>query len=594
MRFASASRLRMSLALVLALATAGAWSLLHDVASTENASASATKGRKSVGAVAEILEDTVLLRGSKLTRTGGPLYRGDVLNTKKGGSVVFKVSLRHALCTLVPGAVLAVMPSKFNLATLRLGKALCFLEGPAAGRNTAGAATGGNPSGIKARFEAGPTTVRADNALLSITVTARRKVVVKVVRGIAVVSSHKGGAAASVVVGKKRQVIVPAGQKPLAPKPIDLAKSERSAIRALGPLPAVADNTPPTVTITRMPEQTTLLRDATFGFKASQSNVIFSCSFDQGPLRLCRNPTTFTNLAPGIHTFSVQGTDRAGNMSKRMSYSWTVEKPAPQRIAFESDRDGNFEIYVTDPDGTSQIRLTTNSALDSDPDWSPDRKKLVFHSDRDGNVEIYVMNADGTGQTRLTSNRSTDRNATWSPDGKKIAFETYRHGAGREIYVMNADGTGQTRLTNNQVHDFDPAWSPDGRKIAFASERDGNREIYVMNADGTGQTRLTTTQAQEFNPAWSPDGTRIAFHSDRDRNWEIYAMNPDGSAQTRLTVNCCRDLNPIWSPDGDKIAFQSDRDDKINDTFEIYVMNADGSSPTRLTNNSATDQVPDW
>jgi Tol biopolymer transport system component len=548
MRFASASRLRMSLALVLALATASTWSALRDIASTENASA--TKGRKSVGAVAEILEDTVLLRGFKLTRTGGPLYPGDVLNTKKGGVVVFKVSLRHALCTLVPGAVLAVRPSKFNVATLRLGKALCFLEGSTATRGTAGAATVGNPSGIKARFEAGPTTVRADTALVSIKVTARRKVVVKVVRGIAVVSSRKGGAAASVVVGKKRQVTIPAGQKPLLPKPITLNKRDRTAIRTLGPLPAVADNTPPVVTITRMPEQTTLLRDATFGFKASQSNAIFSCSLDQAPLRLCPNPTTFTNLALGIHTFAVQGTDRAGNASKRVSYSWTVEKPAPQRIAFESDRDGNFEIYVTDPDGTSQIRLTTNSALDSDPDWSPDRKKLVFHSDRDGNVEIYVMNADGTGQTRLTSNRSTDRNATWSPDGKKIAFETYRHGAGREIYVMNADGT--------------------------------------------GQTRLTTTQAQEFNPAWSPDGTRIAFHSDRDRNWEIYAMNPDGSAQTRLTVNCCRDLNPIWSPDGDKIAFQSDRDDKINDTFEIYVMNADGSSPTRLTNNSATDQVPDW
>ena len=56
-------------------------------------------------------------------------------------------------------------------------------------------------------------------------------------------------------------------------------------------------------------------------------------------------------LAGATH-FTVQGIDHAGNQSKRVSYSWTVEKPAPQRIAFESDRDGNFEIYVMNPDGT--------------------------------------------------------------------------------------------------------------------------------------------------------------------------------------------------------------------------------------------------
>src|SRR5262249_7177850 len=160
-------------------ASAGVWSLHQDLASTETASASASKGRKPVGSVDDILQDTVLLRGSKLTGTGGALYAGNVLNTKKGGFVVFTISLRHAVCTLVPGGVVAVRPSKFNVATLRLGKVSCSLQQSAGTRRAAGAATVGNPSGIKARFEVGPTTVRADNALLSVRVTARRKVVVK-------------------------------------------------------------------------------------------------------------------------------------------------------------------------------------------------------------------------------------------------------------------------------------------------------------------------------------------------------------------------------------------------------------------------------
>ena len=72
--------------------------------------------------------------------------------------------------------------------------------------------------------------------------------------------------------------------------------------------------------------------------------------------------------------------------------------------------------------------------------------RIAFDSDRDGNDEIYVMNADGTGQTRLTNNVVSDLQSAWSPDGTKIAFQSTRDG-NPEIYAMNADGTAPTRLT---------------------------------------------------------------------------------------------------------------------------------------------------
>jgi hypothetical protein len=184
--------------------------------------------------------------------------------------------------------------------------------------------------------------------------------------------------------------------------------------------------------------------------------------------------------------------------------------------------------------------------------------QIAFTSYRDGNFELYVMNADGSEQTRLTNNPAEDSEPTWSPDGKHIAFYSNRDG-NYEIYVMNADGSEQTRLTDNTAGDYAPVWSPDGNRIAFSSDRDGNDEIYVINADGSELTRLTNSLAGDVVTAWSPDGNHIAFQSVRDDpslstcmsdfncNYEIYVMNADGSEQTRLTNNAANDLSPDWS-----------------------------------------------
>ena len=76
--------------------------------------------------------------------------------------------------------------------------------------------------------------------------------------------------------------------------------------------------------------------------------------------------------------------------------------------------------------------------LDGSPSWSPDGGRIAFDSLRDGNGEIYVMNADGSGQTRLTDDPGFDGSASWSPDGSRIAFQSFRDGdANPEIYVMN-------------------------------------------------------------------------------------------------------------------------------------------------------------
>ncbi len=127
-----------------------------------------------------------------------------------------------------------------------------------------------------------------------------------------------------------------------------------------------------------------------------------------------------------------------------------------------------------DKKGGKSRQLTSNSATDFSPGFSPDGKTIVFYSDLDGNYETYRMTSEGEDQTRLTWN--TDASPTlykeegplststflslapaWSPDGKWIAYFCYKKNSA-EICVMRPDGSAKTRLTFNDAHDGAPSW----------------------------------------------------------------------------------------------------------------------------------------
>lgn len=260
-----------------------------------------------------------------------------------------------------------------------------------------------------------------------------------------------------------------------------------------------------------------------------------------------------------------------------------VERIGP--ILFQTNRDGNAEIYAMDANGENIRRLTEHGARDGGPRWSPDGKKVLFSANRQHGFQIYTMDPDGSNVTNISGLETVNNGeADWSPNGKRIVFVSSRDG-NDEIYVMDADGSNQTRLTNDPTQDYWPAWSPDGSKIAFTSRRGGPSELYTMNPDGTELFKVTSPPAGAVEGvSWSPNGKKIAFVSGDPGFNGINIINADGTERVALTnsTRSLQDRFPVWSPDGKEILYSSNVAPE-GYQFELFTISVDGSNKKRLT-----------
>ncbi len=269
-------------------------------------------------------------------------------------------------------------------------------------------------------------------------------------------------------------------------------------------------------------------------------------------------------------------------------------------LAYETEQDSSSLIVAIQADGTQQRNIVSSSTYSVIyPTYSPDGSRIAFESNKNGKWDIYVANIDGSRLTNITHNVADNIMPAWSPDGRYIAFISTWDG-GSNVYIMPGNGGDVQQLTfdSANVVNASPVWSPDSQELAYSSDRTGDDEVFIHNIGGNTDINLTnTTSTGEFLPSWSPDGQRIAFTRTGDGNTDIFVVKVDGTGLTRLTTNPAIDWMPVWSPDGQRIAFVSLRDGNfldVNSGGELFIMNADGSAQTRITEGAHSHTPPTW
>jgi TolB protein len=284
--------------------------------------------------------------------------------------------------------------------------------------------------------------------------------------------------------------------------------------------------------------------------------------------------------------------DGGGNLSQVSfateggDYSPDVDRTGTFLVYASTQHRPTFDIYRKSVDGRTVTQLTTDPSDDLMPSIAPDGAKIAFASNRNGNWDIYMMPIGGGAPTQLTADSDEEVQPTWAPDGRRLAFSRKNGRTNTwEIWIVDTQNPG---LRSYVCEGFLPRWSPDEKKdvILFQRARQRGSRLYgvwtieLVQGEGLSPTEIVSARnAAVLQPSWAPDGGKIVFTTvvspGSDAEWpeqsDIWIINADGTSRIGLTNGRFRNMQPTWGADG-RVYFVSNR----NGIENIWSIAADG------------------
>ena len=142
--------------------------------------------------------------------------------------------------------------------------------------------------------------------------------------------------------------------------------------------------------------------------------------------------------------------------------------------------------------------------------WLPGDTRIAFSSNKDGDWDLYTIGADGGDATRLLKRPFAQHVEAVEPDGT-IIFMERQPATGNDLLTLSPDGR-VSPLVVTPFNEGSASISPDGRFVAYASDDSGHDEVYVIPASGKG-TRMTVSLDGGTGPVWSRDGHQLFYRA---------------------------------------------------------------------------------
>ena len=281
------------------------------------------------------------------------------------------------------------------------------------------------------------------------------------------------------------------------------------------------------------------------------------------------------------------------------------QAPTTPKILFTSSRDGNYEVYIMNPDGSEQVNLTQHPAQDLQAVWSPTGEQILFVSNRRdlrprGTRDLYLMDPDGSNVQRVFRRKieAWRTSPSWSPDGKQIAYDQWDRSGGNTtgMYIVTL-GEQEPEFIGMYSQ---PAWSPDGTEIACYAANPGTTWIVLFNIQTRKHERLLPKKVLHWQstPSWSATGDKLAFVGNKhpipailDRAlhnaWAakdtIFIVNSDGTGLKQLVEEDGQAAqHPVVSPNGEDVLYTQQINGR-NGRFQIFKVDVNSEIRTQLT-----------
>ncbi len=271
--------------------------------------------------------------------------------------------------------------------------------------------------------------------------------------------------------------------------------------------------------------------------------------------------------------------------------------PDGTMVAFRRIRYGfmsDLYIRMLDRNGSAagpERRLTFDSALITDLDWTPDGKHILYASNRNGPFGLWRVSANGGAPAEMVMTSTYVHGAAISADGRTLILD--QRDEASNIVLERIARPGDTVpgalnprtpvfISDTTRFEWDIDFAPDNSRVAYVSDRTGSIELWTSKLDGSDPRQLTDWSGPLIStPRWSPDGKSIVFAGVTADNMDLYRISSDGGPAERLTTDFALDLHPAWSADGASLYFTSDRSGR----YEIWAYDLARGTERQITEN---------